>query len=119
MEQVGHGGRLPDGNPKTAFGVRKDPMHLVPTTALRPLGRVMRGGADKYGPYNWRDDRVTMSVYYDAAMRHLMAMWEGEDSDPESGEPHQAHVMACMAIILDAQAAGSLNDDRPARLTGE
>lgn len=108
---------LPDKNPKTAFGVQKDPMHFIPTTALRPLGRVMRGGAEKYGPYNWRDQGVTLSVYYDAAMRHLMALWEGEDVDPESGEPPEAHVMACMAILIDAREAGKLNDDRPEGIT--
>jgi len=104
---------LPDDNPKTAFGTQKDPMHFTPTEALRAVGRVMRGGAEKYGAYNWREDRITASTYYDAAMRHLMAWWDGEDLDPESGEPHLAHVMACCAILLDGREQDTLNDDRP------
>lgn len=46
-------------------------------------------------------------------MRHIMAILDGEDLDQESGAPHQAHVAACMAIILDAAEVGNLVDDRP------
>jgi hypothetical protein len=73
-------------------------------------------GAKKYGPYNWRSKKVSSSVYYAAAMRHLMAWWEGEDTDPESGGSHLGHVGACVGILLDNLGTDVLNDDRPPRV---
>jgi hypothetical protein len=70
-------------------------------------------GKQKYGLVNWRSDPVTTSVYYDAAMRHLLSWWDGENVDEESGCHPLAHVMACCAILLDAEAQGTLNQDRP------
>ena len=104
---------LPDTNPKTVFGVRKTPLHLVPPPALAAEARVFALGARKYGAYNWRQHAVSASVYQAAALRHLLAAWEGEDADPESGESHWAHARACLGILLDARHHGKLNDDRP------
>jgi hypothetical protein len=72
-------------------------------------------GADKYGPWNWRDNSVAASVYINAILRHVKAWQESEDIDPESGVSHLGHVMACCGILLDAQAVGNLIDDRPQR----
>jgi Domain of unknown function (DUF5664) len=103
----------PDNNPKTAFGVKKLPLHLVPPSAIAHLARAFSDGARKYGPYNWRDHAISSSVYYGAAMRHLTAWWDGEDINPDSGHLHLAHAMACLAMILDGDSVGKLNDDRP------
>lgn len=103
----------PDNNPKTAYGVRKPQMHAVPPVALLALGAVMMLGKRKYGLTNWRDKTISASTYYDAALRHMFLYWDGEDIDPESGQPHVAHAMACMTMILDATAQGNFNDDRP------
>jgi hypothetical protein len=102
-----------DQNPKHAAGLKKTPLHFIPPSALAAEGRVMAIGAAKYGPYNWSDGGVVASVYYDAAMRHLMQWFTGEDLDRESKESHLAHVRACMAIIIDAEGQGVLEDDRP------
>lgn len=99
-------------NPKRAMGVKKASMQAVPNTALLYLGQVMEGGAAKYGPFNWRDSPVDSGTYYDAAQRHLMAWQDGQDVDAESGLPHLAHVMACCAIVLDAESTGNLIDQR-------
>lgn len=77
------------------------------------VSKVMELGAKKYGPYNWRGNAVLATVYVEAAMRHLLAYLDGEALDPESGQPHTAHVAACMGILLDAEATGNLDDDRP------
>ena len=69
----------------------------------------------KYGRSNWRVAGVRASIYYDAAKRHLNAWFEGEDADPDSGLPHLAHVLACCAILVDAEAAHKLTDDRMVR----
>lgn len=44
-------------------------------------------------------------------MRHVAADFEGEELDHESGLPHLWHALACLAILIDAKAAGKLNDD--------
>jgi len=104
----------PDANPKSAFGIKKPSMHLIPGTALMYLAKVMALGAAKYGAHNWRDQPVAATVYVSAALRHIYQWLDGEDIDPESGAPHLAHAMADMAILLDALASGTLIDDRPA-----
>ena len=74
-------------------------------------------GGKKYGTHNYRAIGVRASVYYDAAMRHLMAWWEGEDIDPiekgGSGLPHIAHAIAGLMVYRDAELAGMVTDDRP------
>lgn len=104
---------LPDNNPKTAYGVKKTPLHLIPPSALIAEAEVFGLGARKYGPYNWRENSVSSSVYQAAALRHLLAWWNGESIDPESGQSHLAHARACLGILIDAESHGSLNDDRP------
>lgn len=107
----------PDGNPKTILGQAKPRMSDTPTQSVRMLGQVHTMGAEKYGAFNWREHNVSSTVYYDAAMRHLMAYFDGENLDAESGLPHLAHVMACASILIDADHHGSLNDNRPLTTT--
>lgn len=109
MDAVGY----PDDNPKTAIGTTKPPLSCVPPVAIFHMGQAMKDGKEKYGLMNWREHRVSSSVYYDAAMRHLMSWWDGEDRASDSGVHHLAHAMACLAILLDAESTGQLNDDRP------
>lgn len=105
---------LPDDNPKTAHGVAKPGFHGIPAGAILHMGRAFQNGLDKqYGLANWRDDRVSASTYYNAVLRHMLAWWDGQDDAPDSGVHHLAHVMACCAILLDADELGKLNDDRP------
>lgn len=104
---------LPDGNPKTRFGVAKPSLALIPGTALVQMATAFRDGATKYGPANWREDPVTTSTYVNAALRHLVSYYDGEDVAADSGVHHLAHAAACLAILLDAEAQGTLNDDRP------
>lgn len=100
-------------NPKDLIGNTK-----VSITKFPPIGTVMGAmammdGADKYGPYNWRAKDVKASIYIDAAMRHLMSWFEGEEFADDSRVHHLGHAIACAAILLDAQANGNLIDDRP------
>jgi len=108
-------GRPVGTNPKDLCGQKKPPMTLIPTASLIYLARVMELGAKKYTPFNWRNPAtpVRMTVYLAAAWRHLLQILDGENNDPESNNPHAAHAMACFAILLDAQACGTLVDDRP------
>lgn len=100
-------------NPKDTLGAKKPALHLIPPAAMLHEAKVMALGAAKYGAYNWRSNKVVLSIYLDAAMRHILAKLDGEDLDQESGQPHEAHARSCMGIILDAHATWNLIDDRP------
>jgi hypothetical protein len=102
-------------NPKDAMGVRKLPMHLVPGSAKAYLTMAFMEGALKYGKYNWRVAGVRASIYLDAMERHMEKYKNGEDIDKDTKVPHLASIMACCAIILDADLCDKLNDDRPPR----
>lgn len=104
---------LPDGNPKTVYGMSKPGIEGVPTAPIFQVGEVMRLGIQKYGLTNWRHDAVSASVYYNAAMRHIMSWWDGQNLDHESGQPHLAHAAACLLILMDAKMSDDLIDDRP------
>ena len=106
-------GPLKDTNPKDAIGVRKAPLSCVPMNVVAELGVAMLEGAAKYGRHNYRASGVRASVYFDAIMRHLIAHWEGETIDPDSGLPHLTKAMAAMAVWRDAQLNGMEDDDRP------
>ena len=99
-------------NPKDMIGTDKLPLHLWPETATAMGCLGLLEGALKYGRNNWRVSGVRYSIYIDALRRHVNALFEGEDLDPDSGAPHLAHALACLAIIVDAKAAGKLVDDR-------
>jgi hypothetical protein len=102
-------------NPKDAIGVSKLPFHLIPASGKVALALAMLEGALKYGKYNWRVAGVRMSIYLDAAERHLESVKDGEDVDPMTLLKHLGNLMACAAIILDAASLGKLVDDRPPR----
>lgn len=101
-------------NPKDACGELKPSLHLIPASAQIAEALVLKHGADKYGPYNWRETNPKAVCYYDAATRHLLSWLDGEDNDPESGISHLAHVRACMGILIDAFETGCVDDNRPA-----
>lgn len=100
-------------NPKDLIGIEKPPISLVPPVSVIYEAMALRDGAAKYGPYNWRANKVQASIYIDAFNRHVMAWLDGEDFARDSGVHHLAHAKACLGIILDAEANGSLVDDRP------
>lgn len=102
-------------NPKDAIGSNKLPLHLWPTTATAVGCVGMLNGALKYGRSNFRAVGIRASIYYDAARRHIDAWFEGEECDPDDGVPHLAAALSCLAIIVDAQAAGKFTDDRMVR----
>lgn len=102
-----------DTNPKDAVGIKKVPTWFIPTCPQMELGLAMMEGARKYGAFNWRVDGVRGSVYYDAAMRHLNAWKEGQDTDPDSGLPHLMKAAACLFILRDSIIMQNWTDDRP------
>ena len=99
-------------DPKGAAGAVKTPLGLIPPHAMEQTAWVHKLGADKYGPWNWRETGVCASTYVNAILRHLNAWRDGEDLDPESGISHLAHVACSANILMDAEYCGKLQDDR-------
>lgn len=102
-------------NPKDMVGIRKTPMSTVPANVLAEVGVAMLEGASKYGRHNYRVAGVRASVYYDGVMRHLMAWWEGEDIDPDSGLSHITKAITSLVVLRDSMMQGMCTDDRPPR----
>lgn len=93
-------------------GAKPARMGLMPPDALLRVAEVFHHGSRKYADHNWSLG-YAWSLSYDAMLRHLLAFWGGEDTDPESGMPHVAHA-AWHALVLTAfleREAGT--DDRP------
>lgn len=106
----------PDNNPKTAAGASKTRLDLVPPALLTGAAEAFANGAEKYGPFNWRENKISSSVYYAACLRHLFAWYDRADPDDnatDSGVHHLKHAVACLALILDTKDSDKLNDNRP------
>lgn len=99
-------------NPKDVIGGDKLPFHLWPDTATAVGCLGLLDGGMKYGRTNYRALGVRASIYVDACKRHMNAWFEGEDVAEDSGVPHLGHALACLAILVDSQAAGQMVDDR-------
>jgi hypothetical protein len=102
-----------ESNPKDAIGETKVPLWLCSPIAKAHWALAQFAGQKKYLCWNWRVAGVRSSVYLSAMERHMDAYMSGEELDPTDGTHHLGNVMACCAIMLDAKAAGLLNDDRP------
>jgi Domain of unknown function (DUF5664) len=100
-------------NPKDIAAILKVPMSTVSATVLAELGCALYEGARKYGRHNYRVIGVLASVYYDAALRHLMKWWEGENIDVDSGIHHVTKAIASLVVLRDAMIQSKFVDDRP------
>jgi hypothetical protein len=112
-EMTGPGGAVNPPNPKQRFGDLKVPLGLVPSSAMVYAGLGHQDGAEKYGPFNWRETGVEFMTYAHAILRHLYRVIDGEWIDPESGKPHLGHLLASTNIVIDAYECGMLIDNRP------
>jgi hypothetical protein len=74
-----------------------------------------KDGAEKYGPYNWRESgrEVSIMVYLNAAKRHIAQFQDREDYDQKSKVHHLGHARACLNIVIDSMACDNAIDDRP------
>lgn len=99
-------------NPKDLVGVKKAPLRYVPPALAIGVAPAMAEGAEKYGPFNWRKQPVSMMTYIEAMERHIAALKDGQDNTEDSGHSHLAHIGASVGILLDAEANGTLIDDR-------
>lgn len=100
-------------NPKDVVGSTKVAMSCVPANVEAEIGVGMTEGALEYGRHNYRVVGARASTYYDAARRHLMAWWEGEDIDKKSGLSHVSKAITSLIVLRDAMIRDNWNDDRP------
>lgn len=101
-----------EANPKDVAGSLKVDLSLLPAAGVIHGAHACGFGAAKYGPYNWRHNKIRTRSYIAAAQRHLAAFLDGEECAP--GEAHHlGHAIATLAILLDAIETGNLVDDRP------
>jgi len=103
---------LQEANPKDIIGSTKVPIELWPELASAYGSLGLADGEGKYGRGNYRATPVRCSIYVAATRRHLAKFMAGEDIDQDSGLPHLGHILACIAIIVEALHAGTLIDDR-------
>jgi hypothetical protein len=100
-------------NPKDLIASNKVPLHFCAPVAEAYWAVAMALGATKYGAHNFVVCGASAMVYVDALRRHVARWMMGEEYDPVDGTHHLANGMACIAIILECRAAGTLIDDRP------
>lgn len=100
-------------NPKDRMAITRLDLSLLPATARAYGALAMTEGDLKYGGFNYRTVGVSASVYYAAANRHLDKWFNGEWEDKETGVPHLASALACIAVIIDAIECDKMTDDRP------
>jgi len=89
----------------------KAPLSIIPRVALELEAQVFAFGAKKYARDNYKKGFAHTRLL-DAALRHIYAHIDGEDTDPESGLPHLAHARCCLSMLLECQRLGTATDDR-------
>lgn len=89
----------------------KIPVELLDPYALEQIALVLEFGRRKYGAHNWRKG-IRFTRIIAAAMRHTLAILRGEDTDPESGLPHAAHLGCCAMFLIWTMSNRPDLDDR-------
>src|SRR3990167_7854737 len=98
---------------KRIRGSRKPPLHLIPDSAAIQEAMALRSGGVKHGFWNWRENPIEAGEHIAAVRRHIALGMDGEENAIDTGISHLAHARATLGILLDAQACGTLIDDRP------
>jgi hypothetical protein len=73
--------------PALRYDGDKSRVDLIPPEFILALGHHFGVGAKKYSERNW-EKGMSWSRCYASAMRHMLAFWNGEANDPETGSPH-------------------------------
>ena len=66
---------------------------------ISDVANVLTHGARKYEAYNWMNVKDARPRYFSAAQRHLVAWYEGESRDPETGYHHLSHATCCLMFL--------------------
>jgi hypothetical protein len=93
-------------------GQKRAQLGAVDPRALLAVAEVAGHGTEKYARYNYMNG-YNWSLSFDAALRHALAFWGGENVDPESGLPHAAHAAWHFLALLSFTFDHPGYDDRP------
>jgi len=85
------------------FDGEKPRMYLLPPKAIKEVAKVLTFGAQKYDEDNWKKLDNLQNRYTGASLRHIFAIMEGEDLDPETECYHEAHAICCLLFKLEAK----------------
>ena len=66
---------------------------LVHYKSMEPMIRVLEWGAEHYGVDNWKKGLDKKEIL-ESMQRHLAALMDGEELDPQTGLPHMGHIQA-------------------------
>lgn len=88
-------------------------LSLIPVEATIQECRVWEAGAKKYSRNNWKKlwGKDTVDSVMASALRHMLAILDGERDDPETGLPHAASVRCNMAMLLEYYKQTSVEKD--------
>lgn len=100
-------------NPKDKIGITKIAIGALPSTGVLWGASAAMDGAKKYGPYNWREEKIGYTVYLDAMLRHIYCLIDGEDYAKDSGKHHLGHIIATASILADSIVNKCVLDNRP------
>lgn len=89
----------------------KPRMDLLPFDAVMAAAQVLTFGAKKYAARNW-EKGLDWGRLHGAALRHLAAWGNGENTDAESGLRHTAHAACCCLMLLASELRGIGSDSR-------
>ncbi len=107
-----HVARLDFASAQGAGATPKPPLHLLEPRANEQIALALAHGAEKYNRRDYMrtdDHRLPMSDYVGRLRRHIDAWDSGEDTDPDSGLSHIAHIGANAHVLL---SGASFADDR-------
>ena len=93
-------------------GAKECRVSLIPVAPLEEIAKHFGRGAAKYEDRNY-ERGYSYSLSYDAAQRHLMAWWDGEEFDTELGSHHLAAAAFHMIALMEFEHRGTGTDDRP------
>lgn len=85
--------------PGVKYDDKKITWSLLPWEPLKEVVKVLMFGAKKYSVDNWKKVPDAEDRYWDATMRHILAIKAGEILDPESKMPHFAHATCCLLFL--------------------
>ena len=93
-------------------GRKPQELSWIDPRVLLKLGEVARHGADKYEDGNNYRRGYNWSLSFNAAQRHALQFWDGEDLDDESGLPHVLHAAWHYLALASFMMRNVGNDDR-------
>jgi len=79
------------------FNEGKLQWNLVDWESLKEFVKVLMFGSKKYAPDNWKKG-LNREEILESMQRHLVALFNKEETDPESGLHHMGHII-CNAVF--------------------